>query len=699
MTTLQPCDLSGLFDPRSIAVIGASASPGKWGHEYSRQLLAGRHRRRVWLVNERRAPVLGEPTFASLNDLPDVPEKALICLPRDAVETAVEAALRRGVRHLVVVAAGFGETGAEGAALQARIVARVRASGARLVGPNCLGLFDAAAEFACMSFWEVPPGRIGIVSQSGTVLLEIAERLRRTGRGVSRAASLGNQADIGVEDYVRSFTSLPDTDALVVYAESFRDGRAVLAACAAVQASGIPVVLLAPPASEAVARSISSHTGSLVAPDRVLAAALADAGLRRAAGMSDLMRQRAGLDAPTRPRAWRVAVLVDGGGCATLATAAATAEGFDVVAFSPSLVDRLRALAAPGCGLSNPVDVVGALDFGIFLPLAEEIATSGEVDALLFSGFFNNLTGASAAEEVAVGARFVNLALQTGTGLAVASLYPREPALAAIAAAGMPVTDFPEDAARALRMALAPPPPQGLAPLPPARPAQPADGYFDARATFAAEGVAFPSARCTATRDETLAAAAEIGYPVALKALAGLHKSDGGGVRLNLRDAQALAAAFDAMAPLAAPAYSVEAMVNLSGGVEVLIGTLMDASFGPIIAVGAGGTLTEVLEDTVVALSPVSEEKALAMLRHLRMAPLFDGFRGGPALDLRALASTVAAVSRVSAARPDILEAELNPVFALPGGCIAVDARIVSGQSMSPTLARGDGGQVSGPPP
>lgn len=677
MTAPPPSDLSGLFDPRSIAVIGASASPGKWGHEYSRQLLAGRHRRRIWLVNERRAPVLGEPTFARLDDLPEAPEMALICLPRDAVEPAVDAALRRGVRHLVVVAAGFGETGAEGAALQDRIVAKVRASGARLVGPNCLGLFDATADFACMSFWEVPPGRIGIVSQSGTVLLEIAERLRRTGCGISRAASLGNQADIGVEEHVRSFTALPGTDALVVYAEGFRDGRAVLAACAAVQASGIPVTLLAPPASEAVARSMSSHTGSLVAPDRVLAAALADLGLRRANGMADLMRQLAALDAPTRPRSRRVAVLADGGGCATLATAAATAEGLDVPAFSPALIDRLRTRAAPGCGLSNPVDVVGALDLGVFLPLAEEIAASGEVDALLFSGFFNNLTGASAEDETAVGTRLVEIARQSGTGLAVASLYPQEPALAAIAATGVPVTDFPEDAARALLMAMAPPPVPGLLPLPPALPPQTASDYFDARATFAAADVTFPAAKRTTTRDQALQAAAEIGYPVALKALAGLHKSEGGGVRLNLRDASTLAAAFEAMAPLAAPAYSVEAMVDLSGGLEVLIGTLQDASFGPIIVVGAGGTLTEVLQDTVVALAPIDEERALALLRKLRMAPLLDGFRGKPALDLGALSATIAAVSRVAAARPDILEAELNPVFALPCGSVAVDARIV----------------------
>ena len=563
--------------------------------------------------------------------------------------------------------------------MQARVMAMVRAAGARLVGPNCLGLFDAAAEFQCTSFWDIPPGRIGVVSQSGTVLLELAERLGRAGHGISRAVSLGNQADIGIEEYVALFADDPHSAAVVVYVEHFRDGRGILAACARAKAAGKEVVLVVPRASEAVSRSVSSHTGSMVAPDTVIDEAVADLGLTRVSGIPELLTALDGLLSPARLPGRRIAILGDGGGSVTMATSAASAGGLEVPAFSPALVDRLRAVANPGCGLSNPVDVVGALDLAVFLPLIEEIAASGEVDGLLLSGFFNNvMTGAEAAER-AVGAQVVEVARRHGLGLAVASVYPTEPALLAMSDLGIPRYDFPEQAVAALRHGLHHPARRALPALPAPVPPCPATDYFAARDTFAAAGIPFARAIRATSPDEALSAAVSIGFPVVLKALAFSHKSDGGGVKVGLRDEATFLAAFDAMAPLSSPAYSVEAMADLRGGVEILIGAVRDASFGPTIAVGLGGTLTELMRDTVVALAPVDEVFAAGMIDRLRMAALLKGYRDRPAVDLPALARAVSQVSHLIAARPDIAEAELNPIFALPHGVIAVDARIVSG--------------------
>lgn len=681
-------DLAALFDPVSVAVVGASASPGKWGYEYSRRLLGGAHRRRVYLVNERGARVHGVDTWRSIDSLPEAPQLAVICVPRDAVPGAVEALLARGTRLLVCITAGFAETGDEGARVQARLMEMVRAAGARLVGPNCLGLFDAAAEFHCTSFWDIPPGRIGVVSQSGTVLLELAERLGRAGHGISRAVSLGNQADIGIEEYVALFADDPHSAAIVAYVEHFRDGRGILAACARAKAAGKEVVLLVPRASEAVGRSVSSHTGSMVAPDRVVDEALADLGLVRVSGMPGLLTALDGLMSPARLAGGRIAILGDGGGSVTMATSAASAAGLEVPAFSPALVGRLHAVANPGCGLSNPVDVVGALDLAVFLPLIEEIAASGEVDGLLLSGFFNNvLSGdgaAAVAAERATGARIVEVARRHGLGLAVASVYPQEPALLAMSDLGIPRYDFPEQAVAALGFGLRRTPRRALPDLPDRRDAPggrapaPAADYFAARDCLAGAGIPFARAIRAASRGQALAAAREIGFPVVLKALASSHKSDGGGVRTDLADEAAFLAAFDAMAPLAAPAYSIEAMADLRGGVEILIGAVRDAGFGPTIAVGLGGTLTELLRDTVVALAPVDEAHAAGMIGRLRMAALLEGYRGRPAVDLPALARAVAQVSRLVASRLDIDEAELNPVFALPQGVVAVDARIVT---------------------
>lgn len=678
-TSVTP-DLAALFDPVSVAVIGASATPGKWGYEYSRRLLAGAHRRRVYLVNERGVPVHGVETLRSIESLPDAPQLAVICVPRDAVPGAVEALLAKGTRLLVCITAGFAETGDEGAQVQARVMAMVRAAGARLVGPNCLGLYDAAAEFHCTSFWDIPPGRIGVVSQSGTVLLELAERLGRAGRGISRAVSLGNQADIGIEEYVALFADDPHSAAVVVYVEHFRDGRGILAACAQAKAAGKEVILLVPRASEAVSRSVSSHTGSMVAPDRVIDEAVADLGLTRVSGIPELLTALDGLMSPCRLPGRRIAVLGDGGGSVTMATSAASMAGLEVPAFSPVLVDRLRAVANPGCGLSNPVDVVGALDLAVFLPLIEQIAASGEVDGMLLSGFFNNvMTGAEAAER-AIGARVVEVARRHGLGLAIASVYPTEPALLAMSDLGIPRCDFPEQAVAALSFGLPRPARRVLPALPDTTPAAPADDYFAARETFAAAGIPFARAIRATVRDQAMAAAQTIGFPVVLKALASSHKSDGGGVKLGLRDDAAFLAAFDAMTPLTAPAYSVEAMEDLRGGVEILIGAVQDASFGPTVAVGLGGTLAELFRDTVVALAPIDQAHAAGMIDRLRGAALLKGYRGRPAVDLPALARAVAQVSRLIAARPDILEAELNPIFALPQDVVAVDARIVTGE-------------------
>jgi acyl-CoA synthetase (NDP forming) len=675
-------DLRGLFDPASVAVIGATDNPKKWGYQYSSRLLAAEGRRRVHLVNQNQGLVRGRRAFRSLVELPEVPEVAVICVPRDAVLGAVESAAALGVRYAICITAGFAETGGEGRALQERIVDAAKQGGMRLVGPNCLGVIDTAAQFDCSAFWDVPAGTTGLICQSGTVLLELGIKFGEIGLGVSRGVSVGNQADLAIHEYIEAFVANSSTRILVAYVEEFRDGRALLAAAERFGASGRPFVLLSPFGSEAVRRAASSHTGSLVSSDAIVDAACADLGIIRVTSIADLLLTLKGLSAPRRSRGSRVAILSDGGGAATLSAGVAGQEGLAVPAFSEALKANLAAVASAGSGISNPVDFVGALDIEVFIPVVEAVAATEEIDAVIMAGFFNNVRPpVDLAREQAFARRIIEAAAARAKALAIATPLPAEPAMQAMAAAGVPVFGQANEAVRCLllsseRIARRVLPGQ----MPQDAPIAAAPDYHTARELLAAAGVRFAPARRVSSRAEALAAAGEIGFPVVLKGLGSSHKSDSGAVILDLRDGATLSRAFDEMRErLAPPGFSVEAMIEGRGAVEILVGGLRDRGFGASVAVGLGGTLAEILKDTVVALAPVAPAYAREMLLRLKGAALLRGYRGRPPVDLDALAEMVAGFSRFMAAHPEVTEAELNPVIVLPSDAIAVDARIALG--------------------
>lgn len=673
--------LGRLFDPRSIVVVGASSNPDKWGYQYSRQLLAGADRRRVHLVSGRGGEILGQPTHPDLASLPEVPDVAVLCVPRDTVVETVEMGCRMGISNFVCITAGFGETDDEGARLQRRLAEVVREGGARLVGPNCVGLFDAAAALSCTAFWDLPPGPLAMVSQSGGLIVELADRLAECGLGFSRALSIGNQADVTIADAVDSYVADPHTCVIATYIEDFRDGRAVLGSFERAARAGKPVVALVPVGSAAVARAVSSHTASLVSDDAVVDMALAGCRAIRVRTVADLMLAVRALTSPTRMgHGRRVAVLADGGGGATLGTSAATSEGLDVERFSNGLTAKLAAVAPFGSGVGNPVDLVGVLDLAAFVPVLETIAASGEVDALVLTGILKNFNAVVDDEAEQDTARAItDLARRHGLGLAVSTNLPGEPAMRAFVDLGVCVADDPTLAARSLvfgapRTVGDPVP----APVPGAAPVTRTD-YLAARQLFADGGVAFPAALEVTDADSAVAAAATVGYPVVLKALGSLHKSDGGGVALRLGDPDAVRAALGRMQrDLGATGWSLEAMVAQPGTVELIVGVTRDARFGPLVTVGFGGTLTELLDDTVTALAPVTVDQAAELLARLRGARLLTGYRGSDPVDLPAAAEVVARVSEIVARHPELAEAELNPVAVSPAGAIALDARIVT---------------------
>jgi acyl-CoA synthetase (NDP forming) len=674
-------DLAPLFAPRAVAVVGASDDPVKWGNWLGRGALRGERRRSVFLVNRRGGEVLGRRAYRSLGELPEPAELVVVAVPPAAVEATVEEAIATGARAIVAITAGEAD-GDAGGARDAALAARAREAGVALLGPNCLGVFDAGAGLELVPS-PLPAGAIGLISQSGNLALELGILAEEAGLGFSRFASLGNQADIEASDLIGELARHDETELIALYVEDFRDGRAFAAAAAD---AGKPVVLLTVEHSEAAARAVRSHTGALASDARAIDAACRAAGIERVRTPDELIHLAQALLRAGKPRGRRVAVLADGGGHGGIAAALAYHAGLELPGLSEGLVARLREGLPPTAACANPVDLAGGgeQDIHSFERSARLLLASREVDAVLMTGYFGGYSEyveTMAREEAAVAEALADAADANDRPLFVQTMYPRARTADLLRRRGVPVYRSIERAVTVLaRLAGASGRPDAGVPAlpPPAAPIAGA-GYSEARDLLAAAGVPFAPARTVATPDEAAAAAAELGYPVALKALGLLHKSDAGGVVLGLPDETALRrAAADLRERLRPSALSVERMAAIGEGVELLVGARWDRRFGPVVLVGLGGLFTEILSDVAVALAPVGAAEAEGLLLSLRAAPLLRGARGRPPLDVPAAADAVERLSRVAASHPEIAEIEVNPLLVSPEGAVGLDARVVA---------------------
>jgi acyl-CoA synthetase (NDP forming) len=674
--TARPVD--ALFDPASVAVVGASEDPRKWGNWLARGALRGSERRPAYLINHRVAEVLGQPAYGSLDHLPQRPDLVVIAVPAAALSTTVDAALAAGARAIVAITAG-GEP-----ALDASLAARVRAAGAVLLGPNCLGVLDSGQRLELVPN-PLPAGSIGLISQSGNLALELGLLAAPDGLGFSRFVSLGNQADLGATELVREFAAHDATEVIALYIEDFGDGRAFARAAGEAVANGKPVLALAIERGAATTRAVHSHTGALASDGAAIDAAFRAAGIERVRTPRELLDAAQALLPCPRSRGRRIAVLADGGGHGSIAAAVAADAGLELPELGLAVSSSLRRQLPSGAAAANPVDLAGAAerDVHAFDRIALQLLSSDEVDALLVTGYFGGYAEYSPgmqAQELAAAALIGEAARTTGRPAVVHTMYPRGPAAAALRDAGVPVYESVERAVGALaRLAgRAERPALGVPPVGRAATAVTGDGYEPARTLLAGAGIPFVAELTVGGVTEAVAAARELGYPVVLKALGRLHKSDGGGVAVALGDDAELERAFHEIdTRLAPPRWSVQPMAPVGEGVELLIGARWDTRFGPVALVGSGGIHAEVLRDTTVALAPVSKTEAESMLRGLRVAPLLLGARGRPVLDVAAAAAAFAALSRVAAAHPELAELEVNPLLVTPAGALALDARFV----------------------
>jgi acyl-CoA synthetase (NDP forming) len=697
--SVQERDLTALFDPRSVAVVGASADPSKWGGDVSARLLRAEHRRLVYLVNGRGGQILGHPAYRSLRHLPEQPELVVLTMPERLLEDVIDDCVTVGAKAVVAVTAMLGEMGAKGKARERAAVERLRSAGALLVGPNCLGVADTDSELFAVAFLDVRRGPIGLISQSGGFGEELNLRFAEFGLGFSRFVAIGNQADVDTPEVLRSFVGHKQTRAVVVYAEEMRDGLGFAHAAHELVCSGTPVVLLAPGRCEASTRVARTHTGSLTSDSVVVDAACRAAGVVRVNTQREAVETLVALMHGTRPAGRRVAVVSDGGGPGAICADLASLAGLSVPPLSPGTQEQLRNLLPANAGCTNPVDFAAATyDPEAYERVINTVVDSSEVDAVVASGVIGFWSARFPEQiEMVDKERLSLLRMTEAVRSRSVPLYcntpESSPTVEELRNAGLPIFRDVESAVGALaRLAVGGMSRLGIPELPSPAAAIEAGGYWEARRALTEAGVVLVPARRIRSDDveQCLATAMEVGYPVVLKASGLLHKSDAGGVVLDITDPRALLAAIEelrARLGTTAGELVVERMMPPSGGVELIVGCRWDERFGPVLTVGMGGVFAELLADTQTALAPVDEQLAVQLLRALRGAPLLQGLRGRAQLDEDAVAQTVVLVSRFAAAHPEVAAVEVNPLLVLPVGAVGLDARLVLfGEGASQTL-------------
>jgi acyl-CoA synthetase (NDP forming) len=679
-------DLGPLFAPRSVALVGASDDPMKWGGWMATGLLADERRPEVFLISRRGGELHGQPVYTSLAELPEAPELVLLAVPAAVVEQAADEALAAGARALVVVAAGFREGGEEGRAAEERLLARVREAGAVLLGPNCLGLLDMASGLNATGGIAGRGGPFSLASQSGNLALEIGMLLERHGLGYARFVSVGNQADVTAAEVLASLADHAPTRVAAAYIEDPVDGDAFVAALRLLREAGKPALILKAGRSEVGARAATSHTGSLAGSMRVFDAAVRDGGgipVKTPGEMVDLAR--ALLGGGSIPRR-RVAVIADGGGHGVIAADLLADHGFELAPLAPETSERIAGELHHSQPV-NPVDLagMGEQDIAVFARVGEALVDDAGVDAVLYSGYFGGYAGYSdeAREtELEVANRIAALRDATSKPVVMHSMQVLAdlPAIRELARLQVPTYARIEEAVGAMT-ALAPHEPAPVREPEPA-PHEPLDRatYPEARALLQAMGIPFGEGGLARDDEEIAAIASRIGGPVALKAIAPdlLHKTEVGGVVLGLQTPLAAVAAGEELRErVGTPLDGIWVEAMAGPGVDLVVGARRDPTFGPVVLVGVGGIFVEVLDDVAIALAPADPGHIEALLRQLRSWPILAGARGRRAVDAGAVARAAAAVGDLLCGRPDIAEIEVNPLRADYGSITALDARLV----------------------
>lgn len=697
--------LDAMFTPTSVAVIGATDRPATVGRTVLENLFPS-FRGKIYAVNPQRSQVLGLKTYKSIRDLPEQVDLAVLATPAATIPALVGECVDAGAGAAVVISAGFKERGPEGVALERQIQAQLARGHMRLIGPNCLGVMNPTIGLNATFAKDSPKsGNVAFLSQSGALLTAILDWAQREQVGFSAIVSTGSMLDVGWGDLIYHFGNDPHTKSILIYMESVGDARSFLSYAREVALSK-PIIVIKVGRSEAASRAAASHTGALTGSDEVLDAAFRRTGVLRVQSLADLFYMAEVLSKQPRPRGPRLTIVTNAGGPGVLATDSLVANGGELATLSEQTLRSLDSFLPPHWSHNNPIDVLGDADserYGKAIDLAVQDPNSDGLLAILAPQGMTNPTDVAKLLQGYANSTGKPLLASWMGGVSVAE------GEALLNSAGVPTFSYPDTAARAftymwrytynLRGLYETP---SLAEGPELDDAARAGvqqiienartngrsllNEFESKKLLRLYGIPTVETRIARTEDEAVQHAREIGFPVVLKVFSDTvtHKTDVGGVKLDLRDDEAARYAYQSIKRSIAEKVGAEHFAGVTvqpmvrfNGYELILGSSIDPQFGPVLLFGSGGQLVEVYKDRALALPPLNTTLAQRMMEQTHIFRALKGVRGRKPVDMMALESLLVRFSQLVVEQPWISEIDINPLLASPERLLALDARIV----------------------
>ncbi len=706
-----PHALDPLFNPAAVAVLGASETPGKAAERRTRSLLEGRYPGRVYLINPKRDTLFGIRAYPSLTAVDGRIDLAMIVIPGRLIPQAVQEAAEKGAKGVIIITAGLGETGPEGKRIEAQIMDIAERHGIHVIGPNCSGMYSASGRMNFLGIPGIRPGHLSILAQSGNIIDSLTHFARRRGRGFSRIISSGNAIGVRFHHYIDFLAADPETRVIMLYLESIKQGDEFIRACRKATRTK-PIIAIKVGRTTAGRRASASHTGALAADDRIVEAAFEQAGILRVSNIDEMFDlAETLLDCP-KPRGNRVAILSEGGGDNSVAADNAERWGLAVPVLSAETQERIKPHLLSGMPAHNPIDYGGTAEENppVVAACVEAVMAADEVDMVYLTGFFGGFKDIIAphvgALEAEASRRLVDLVRQSGKPLAVHTSFAMEDyeAVSVLKQGGIPVHASSDRIAQCLsalarqeanysrpeRVTLFEADGSRRSGVQEVIAAARREGRRNLLETEALEilrryGLRLPPSAFARSPDEAAMAARKLGFPVALKIVSPdiLHKSDAGGVKLNLGSATAVKNAARAIIKQTAAALSTARVEGFlvspmaPSGQECIFGIFRDPGFGPVVMFGLGGIFVEVLKDVAFGVAPLSANDVERMTASIRGAALLKGVRGEGEKDIEAVRRTIECLSLIATENPDLAELDLNPVIVHSHGSSVVDARII----------------------
>ena len=692
-----------IFYPNSIVVIGVSEKAENLGRNIAENIIRFEYKGKLYLIGRVKGNLDNIPILDSFDDLPEGIDLAVILTPAATTPAYLDQCGKKGIKYVIIETAGFSEFSEEGHRIEEKLGELAKQYGMRIVGPNCIGIVNTASGISTLFVREekseIAPGRTSFLSQSGGVVLTVADMLTAAGLGVGKEVSVGNKLDLKESDYLDYFLKDPETDVCLMYLESIVEGRALVNLANRAEK---PIIILKSNTGQASHHVAQSHTAALANDDAIVSAAFRQFGITRARSFRELVLFAKGFAMPP-VRGKKLCVFTRSGGHAIISADAATEFGFELDPFPPELMETARPFfRADIIDSTNPLDLGTVFDFNSYPILIEECLRTVKPNAIMLIFNYRRET-IPLARQIAEQLKEMSWKYQTPIGLCY--LTEMDELAYLERNLGYPVFLEVYDTIQTLavsrdyflwqqrtKAAQAAPPPK---PAVPPDACQKAEKILqsrksrqpllpDALAIFEAYGIPVAPWVTAKSAEQAVKLADKVGYPLVVKAVGAeiVHKSDLGGVALNVRDADELQARIQAMqeriqaqVPGAEFQFLLQKMVP--GGREVILGGKRDGSFGPVMLFGLGGIYVEVFKDVALRLAPLSEDEATGMIEEIQGAKLLHGVRGEPAVDLAGIKDTLLKLSQMMVDLREIYEVDLNPLLATPSGVTAVDARII----------------------